>query len=704
MTFFSHKWSMPVSVTVLIFALVGGYYQVAAQSDTPPFQPDPDLYQRVCANPSNPVAQENCQPGTDDWIVDVPGEIEGYTSLDSVNIGDSLDFFVNTSAASYDLMIYRLGYYGGLGGRLVQTFMALPGNRQPACIDAADTGLVSCSNWSVSHSITIPGDWVSGVYVGKLVRTDGGGANYVLFVVRDDNRKTDILYQQSFATYHTTNSYGGKTLYESSSNTCLTVTGTNRAVKVSFNRPSFSAMADPTTFFRAEFGFVRWLEAQGYDVSYSTTQDTHRSGKPGEKNHLLDHQVFLEVGHDEYWSQEMRDAITAARDAGVHIGIFSGNTGYWRVRFEPDPITGEPDSVMVSYKTTIGGPPDPSGNPTTTWRDPSGANDPEATLLGAQYIGANESFYFPLRVTAEQAKDPTFRHTGLDQMPPNTYINVGEEIVGWEWDALPEPPPFEGIHILAASPVVGHILTDKAGDHHSMILKTAAVNTVRYTASSGAIVFNTGTIQWAWGLGARSLKLIPPDPIITQVTYNVLADMGAQPATPDTNLILDGGTALQTLAIDPSLFIAADRVQPPTITDVQAVANGQEVTIIWETDIDSIGQVFAGLHTGPQDETGGRHMTYGRVHSVTLSDLLPATTYYYRVTAVSRDWEIALSDEQVFETTNNLPLQARNAALPVLKQANCWVRANPTQAIVMGAVVGVVGLTILWRRRKPAQG
>jgi hypothetical protein len=42
---------------------------------------------------------------------------------------------------------------------------------------------------------------------------------------------------------------------------------------------------------------VRWLERKGYDVSYTTGVDTDRRG-----SELLEHRVFLSVGHDEYWS------------------------------------------------------------------------------------------------------------------------------------------------------------------------------------------------------------------------------------------------------------------------------------------------------------------------------------------------------------------------------------------------------------------
>ena len=66
---------------------------------------------------------------------------------------------------------------------------------------------------------------------------------------------------------------------------------------------------------------VRWLERNGYDVSYTTGVDTDRRG-----SELLEHHVFLSVGHDEYWSGDQRANVEAARDAGVNLAFFSGTS------------------------------------------------------------------------------------------------------------------------------------------------------------------------------------------------------------------------------------------------------------------------------------------------------------------------------------------------------------------------------------------
>ena len=59
---------------------------------------------------------------------------------------------------------------------------------------------------------------------------------------------------------------------------------------------------------------IRWLEANGYDVSYISCVDTARRGQL-----LLNHKVYFSVGHDECWSGEMWAAVENA-----HLGNLVG--------------------------------------------------------------------------------------------------------------------------------------------------------------------------------------------------------------------------------------------------------------------------------------------------------------------------------------------------------------------------------------------
>src|SRR4029077_6773148 len=93
----------------------------------------------------------------------------------------------------------------------------------------------------------------------------------------------------------------------------------------------------------AEYPVIRRLQANGYNVSYTSEVDSDRSGSL-----LLNHKVFLSVGHDEYWSGGQRARVTAARDAGVNLAFFSGNEGYWKTRGESSL-----DGSGTTYRTLV---------------------------------------------------------------------------------------------------------------------------------------------------------------------------------------------------------------------------------------------------------------------------------------------------------------------------------------------------------------
>ncbi len=101
---------------------------------------------------------------------------------------------------------------------------------------------------------------------------------------------------------------------------------------MSYNRPfTTRGYAPEDWIFNAEYPMVRWLERNGYDVSYTSGVDTARRGAE-----LLEHEAFLSVGHDEYWSGEQRGNVEAARAAGVNLAFFSGNEVFWKTRWETE--------------------------------------------------------------------------------------------------------------------------------------------------------------------------------------------------------------------------------------------------------------------------------------------------------------------------------------------------------------------------------
>ena len=165
---------------------------------------------------SNPISIENAQTGTTDWDVSGAGDptIQGFATDISVNTGETVNFKIKTDSTSYQIKIYRLGYYGGAGGRVMATLgpFTQPQNQAVTCMSDTTTGLVDCGNWSVSASWTSTAA-VSGIYIAKLMRLDTGGSSHIVFVVRDDARQADVLVQTSDTTWQAYNRYGGASLY-----------------------------------------------------------------------------------------------------------------------------------------------------------------------------------------------------------------------------------------------------------------------------------------------------------------------------------------------------------------------------------------------------------------------------------------------------------------------------------------------------------
>ena len=434
---------------------------------------------------SNPIIQENSLPGTTQWQLSNPAndtdlQIKGYASATSVNQGESIDFHVAVNPVqNFRIDIYRLGWYDGDGGRLVKSISSVTGETQPDLDIDADTGLISAP-WNISHTLTIPTSWVSGIYLAKITNA-AGFDNHIVFVVRDDNRQADLLYQQPVTTYQAYNSFPndqttGKSLYEFSSFGLPTLTGNKRAVRVSFNRPYSDGGSG--LLFGWELEFIRWVEREGYDIAYSTNIDTHRAGSK-----LIDYRAFLSVGHDEYWSKEMYDAAEKARNEGVHLGFFGSNNVYWQIRLDPE--NGVPNRIVTSYKDPQL---DPINNPdlkTDLWRN---VGRPEQTLIGIQFSTLND-------FTTDGSANGDF-------VVQNTYHwvyngtgfadgDVVPKIIGYEIDTFfpnTPKPVGQGYTLLAESPFVD--FANNVENAHASI----------YQAPKSAWVFATGSLSWNWAL------------------------------------------------------------------------------------------------------------------------------------------------------------------------------------------------------------
>ena len=425
----------------------------------------------------NPVQLENRKPGTANWL---PGaatgrSIEGYASAVSALPGDNVPLHVSTApAARYRVVVYRLGWYRGLGARRIECLPGCRTDEQGAArtVGAPDTntGLLD-AGWPVTDTLRVPGDAVSGYYLVEFVLTSGpqaGAAAFTYVIVRAPaGRHSNAIVQVPVNTWQAYNDWGGKSLYDNLS------TDGRRANRVSFDRPYDWAPKPGGQPLEWEYPLVRWLERSGYDVSYQTDVDT--DANPGS---LLGHRLVITAGHGEYWSKTIRDAFEKARDTGGNLAFMGANTGYWQVRYE------DSGNTIVAYKSRY----DPEPNlalKTTMFRDLVPPRY-ECELLGIQSQGV--ALNWPpsdYNAVGASLSDPWMRGTGFRAAA------VVRGIVSVESDTIPGNQ--------TAGDSCGHKLT-VFFHHETGSDKSGNADAVRYAAPSGARLFASGSHTFAWGL------------------------------------------------------------------------------------------------------------------------------------------------------------------------------------------------------------
>jgi hypothetical protein len=487
-------------------------------------QPDPPPPPPV----DNVIERENAKTAlqgvTTDWIIADEAyaanrEIEGYASATSVRRGETIKLYVHTVEPTYSISVYRVGWYGGKGGRLVAGPVQRNGVRQTMPTAYPQTRLVEC-NWTDPYVLTVPEnrndptDWASGVYLAKLTGGASGKQSYIIFVVRDDRRENDLLFQCSVTTYAAYNNWGGYNFYDVNSN------GGKPAWKLSFNRPYRNpqrpyAGKGAGDFLSWELQMLRFIEREGYDASYCTNIDVDVAPA-----RLLKHRGFLSVGHDEYWTKNMRDAIQAARDGGVDLGFFGANTGYWQVRLEPD-ANDQPDRTLVCYKyDTPDADPLYASNPTLAtglWRAQADGRParPEAALIGVMYDYNSVDLDMVMSDCSSWICDGAGLSNGA----------VLRGMLGYEVDRVDPASSPAGIQVLASSPYVVCMSTACTASEAPTTppkSETRYAHMTYYTSPSGAGVFATGSMQWNWGVDNFGPRGDRVNPAVQQMTRNVL--------------------------------------------------------------------------------------------------------------------------------------------------------------------------------------
>ena len=470
------------------------------------------------AGRSELIVAENAKPGSTDWQltrVRVDGEkyrstwIEGYCSKQSVGAGETIDIKVSTNPPRpFTLEIFRTGYYGGRGARLMSTIGPLQGKIQETP-KPGEKNLHEC-RWETSHQLTIADDWLSGVYLGRLTTIpatpqEAYWQSYVIFVVTDD-RPADVLFQCSDNTWQAYNQWPNKY-------SVYTDPKGNQGpwADVSFDRPYGreaqydSVVNDPLTvgageYLPFEFPLAFWLEQQGYDVTYCCNSDMVTPDRG------LKCKMFISVGHDEYWDLRQFRSVEKMRDEGVSLMFLSGNSVCWltplragfdgrpsRIMFRGGPYGGQRETALERAK--LNGP-FPEHGPDEGFL--IGARNVEPVNGGGDWICTKPEHWI-------------FEGTGMqrgDKIPG---------LIGWEYHG--DPADIPGLD------VVGTGTAWVGGETPQQWTATV------YQGPKGSVVFNASSIFWAQGLSDPPGHTLPwshwsrphgPDERVQRMTKNVL--------------------------------------------------------------------------------------------------------------------------------------------------------------------------------------
>ncbi len=461
------------------------------------------------AGRDNAIVRENRKPGTNEWQLqftqfDNPitqasyplnrqirsSAIESYASRTSVLPGDTIDFMVGMNpAGKFVIDFYRMGFYGGTGGRHMLRMGPFSAQPQPVPMMTIER-LRECA-WPKSASLTIPKDWPSGVYLGKLTRDEPfGWQSYVIFVVKE-HRPSDLLFQVADLTWQAYNKWPGRdSMYDDGT---PEVWYTGPKVRVSFDRPygkycqviDAPASVGSGSFLLWEHPLAFWLEEHGYDVTYCSNLDLHLD--PGI---LKSSKVLLSVGHDEYWSRKMFDEVTKARDEGLNIAFLSGNAVSGEVILYDSSVTGAPARALARDHPF----------------------EDEEKLMGSTSYGSG---YGDWVVT--NPDHWIYEGTGLKKGEPI------RGVIGWEYHGRPLAQ-IDGLEVVASAPLTPRQSSKGRPKEHTAVV---------YRCPKGNWVFNAGTIWWPEHLscppghipGRTFAGGFGVNPLIQRITTNVLDRM-----------------------------------------------------------------------------------------------------------------------------------------------------------------------------------
>jgi hypothetical protein len=455
--------------------------------------------QAAQAKARGPVA-ENALPGDPHWNVrhlGAPDAIVGYAGQASVRPGEPVTLYVSTTARSFRVSAFRMGWYKGDEARLLWKSAAVRGHRQRQPDLIRPTNTVE-AKWE--PSLTVPThDWPEGSYLLRL-DAENGAQRFVPVTVRSASTAGKTVIKNGVETWQAYNTWGGYDLYNGPGGVA---DYSNRSLAVSLDRPYDANGA--YMFLYHERKTIELAERSGLPLAYVTSMDIDADP------HLLDgaHALFT-PGHDEYWTPQERAHVTAARDAGMNIAFMGANTLFRRTRMASTRL-GQ-GRLVICYKTSYLQDPMYGKNNalvTSDWREPP-VPDPESSLTGTLYESN------PVTADYVVASPSSWIYAGTGVQKGSRFTGL----VGIEYDRVnPVYPVERPMEVLSHSP-----LTCRGVHSYS--------DSAYYTHRGGAGVFNAGTMRWvAASNGLRLFGLTKQGGEFTRrVTTNLLHGFADGPA------------------------------------------------------------------------------------------------------------------------------------------------------------------------------
>jgi len=452
--------------------------------------------------PRRRVVSENELPGDPHWGISHLGQPEamvGYAGQYSVLPGEQITLYASTTARSFTVSAFRMGWYRGDQARRVSRSGTVRGHRQSPPTLAAETNTVR-TDWG--PSVTIPTDgWPEGSY---LLRMDAetGAQRFVPVTVRSARTAGKVVLKNSTATWQAYNTWGGYDLYNGPGGVA---DYDNRSLVVSLDRPY--DLNGASAFLAHERALIELAERLGVPLAYATSMEIATDP------HLLDGaSALFSLGHDEYWTPPERANVTAARDAGVNLAFLGANCCFRRIRLDSTKLGAQ--RLVICYKTSYRQDPmygKDNALVTNDFREPPDPA-PESSMTGTLYESN------PTNADYVVASPDSWLFAGTGVRKGTSFPGL----VGIEYDRVnPVSPVERPIEVLSHSP-----LTCRGVNSYS--------DSAYYTHASGAGVFNTGTMRWVGAFTPAEYREFGVNrhggDFVIRVTANVLHAFADGPA------------------------------------------------------------------------------------------------------------------------------------------------------------------------------